>query len=119
MVGQPVTTARAAHTLPHTHSGWAVDVYSENSAAAMENGANVVFMVHINLGIVNPERLEPGLSYVAYEAVGYRYDGSDPVCPSDPRHVRFWGGASTYSCSGSGPFDLSSNAVSPRANPLP
>ena len=84
VVGQPATPLRAA-TPPVHYSGWAVDAYPEDSAAEMEstvrrmvrNGANVVWIGHNNPGIVDPHKVEPGLSYAVYEAL---------IDPGDPRH---------------------------------
>jgi hypothetical protein len=84
MVGLPATPLRAAPP-PEHYSGWAVDAYPEDSAAEMEatvrrmvrNGANVVWIGHNNPGIVDPHKVEPGLSYAVYEAY---------LDPDDPRH---------------------------------
>ena len=84
MVGQPATPLRAAPPSDH-YSGWAVDAYPEDSAAEMEatvrrmveNGANVVWIGHNNPGIVDPHKVEPGLSYAVYEAF---------INPDDPGH---------------------------------
>jgi hypothetical protein len=67
------------------YAGWAVEAYPELSAAEMEgilqrmvrNGANVVWIGHNNPGEVEPDKVEPALSYAVYEA--YRD-------PADPRH---------------------------------
>jgi hypothetical protein len=83
-VGQPATAARTSPP-PEHYSGWAVDAYPEDSAGEMEstvrrmvaNGANVVWIGHNNPGIVDPDKVEPGLSYAVYEAY---------IDAGDPRH---------------------------------
>jgi hypothetical protein len=58
------------------YAGWAVEAYPEQSAAEMEatvqrlvdHGANVIWIGHNNPGIVEPGKVEPGLSYSVYEA---------------------------------------------------
>ena len=84
VVGQPLAPTRAAPP-PLTYAGWAVDAYPEDSAREMQatvrrmadNGANVVWIGHNNPGIVDPDKVEPGLSYAVYEAF---------INPADPRH---------------------------------
>jgi hypothetical protein len=74
----------AAATGPH-YTGWAVEAYPEAPQDEMEamvrrmveGGANVVWIGHNNPGLVDPAKVEPGLSYAVYEA--YRD-------PADPRH---------------------------------
>ncbi|MFN2217883.1 MAG: hypothetical protein ACK2UA_04710, partial [Anaerolineae bacterium] len=59
--------------------------YPEDSARQMEatvrrlvdNGANVVWIGHNNPGVVDPDKVEPGLSYAVYEAF---------LDPADPRY---------------------------------
>ncbi len=80
----PVAHA-CADLAPAHYAGWAVEAYPELSAADMEAmvrrmvdaGANVVWIGHNNPGEVEPDKVEPGLSYAVYEA--YRD-------PADPRH---------------------------------
>ena len=68
------------------YAGWAVEAYPETSTAEMEamvqrladNGANVVWIGHNNPGLVDAEKVEPGLSYAVYEAY---------ADPADPRHT--------------------------------
>jgi hypothetical protein len=78
----------AAGTLPRAaapYAGWAVEAYPEATSAEMEAtvqrladyGANVVWIGHNNPGIVDAEKVEPGLSYAVYEAC---------VDVGDPRH---------------------------------
>ena len=84
VVGQPAVPVRAGPPPDH-YSGWAVDAYPEDSAGEMEatvrrmveNGANVVWIGHNNPGVVDPDKVEPGLSYAVYEAL---------IDPGDPRH---------------------------------
>ena len=67
------------------YAGWAVEAYPEDSAAEMEAtlrrmvnaGANVAWIGHNNPGVVDPGKVEPGLSYAVYEAT---------QDPGDPRH---------------------------------
>jgi hypothetical protein len=67
------------------YAGWAMEAYPESSAAAMETmvrrtvdaGSNVVWIGHNNPGEVDPDKVEPGLSYAVYEAY---------LDPTDPRH---------------------------------
>lgn len=67
------------------YAGWAVEAYPETSAAEMEAmvrrivqaGANVIWIGHNNPGEVDPDKVEPGLSYAVYEAF---------LDPADPRH---------------------------------
>ncbi len=83
--GQPLTPARAAPPPPRTYAGWAVEAYPEDTAAEMEatvrrmveNGANVVWIGHNNPGVVDRDKVEPGLSYAVYEAF---------IDSDDPRH---------------------------------
>jgi len=80
----PPAPLMAATTGPH-YAGWAVEAYPEASQEEMEamvrrmveGGANVVWIGHNNPGLVDPAKVEPGLSYAVYEA--YRD-------PADPRH---------------------------------
>jgi hypothetical protein len=105
VVGLPLAPARAARALdraarapdraarapdraaptPDRYAGWAVEAYPEDSARQMEatvrrlvdNGANVVWIGHNNPGVVDPDKVEPGLSYAVYEAF---------LDPADPRY---------------------------------
>ena len=85
VVSQPLAPVRAAPAPPRTYAGWAVEAYPEDSADEMEatvrrmvdNGANVVWIGHNNPGIVDPDKVEPGLSYAVYEAF---------IDSTDPRH---------------------------------
>jgi len=85
MVGPPAAPARAAARAPNRYAGWAVEAYPEDSAREMEatvrrlvdNGANVVWIGHNNPGVVDADKVEPGLSYAVYEAF---------LDPADPRH---------------------------------
>ncbi|MBN1659285.1 MAG: hypothetical protein JXA93_12845 [Anaerolineae bacterium] len=83
-----VTPGRGANVLapePVHYAGWAVEAYPEASAAEMEatvqrmvaHGANVVWIGHNNPGIVDAQKVEPGLSYAVYEAY---------IDPADGRH---------------------------------
>lgn len=80
----PVTELRA-EAPPAYYAGWAVEAYPELSAAEMEGivrrmagaGANVVWIGHNNPGIVDADKVEPGLSYAVYEAF---------QDPTDARH---------------------------------
>ncbi len=80
----PLPQARAAAAPAH-YAGWAVEAYPEASSAEMEatvrrlveHGANVVWIGHNNPGVVDAQKVEPGLSYAVYEAT---------VDASDPRH---------------------------------
>ncbi|MFN2183727.1 MAG: hypothetical protein ACK2UU_07040, partial [Anaerolineae bacterium] len=84
VAGLPLAPARAAPA-PDRYAGWAVEAYPEDSARQMEatvrrlvdNGANVVWIGHNNPGVVDPDKVEPGLSYAVYEAF---------TDPADPRH---------------------------------
>ena len=74
-----------AQDAPSHYAGWAVEAYPEASAAEIEAmvqrmvdaGANVVWIGHNNPGEVDPDKVEPGLSYAVYEAY---------LDPGDPRH---------------------------------
>ena len=74
-----------AHAVPTHYAGWALEAYPEESSAEMEatvrrlvdNGANVVWIGHNNPGVVDAQKVEPGLSYAVYEAT---------VDAADPRH---------------------------------
>ena len=67
------------------YAGWAVEAYPELSVARMQAmvrrianaGANVIWIGHNNPGEVQPDKVEPGLSYAVYEATRN---------PTDPRH---------------------------------
>jgi hypothetical protein len=80
----PLSQARA-DAAPAHYAGWAVEAYPEQSTAEMEatlrrlvnNGANVVWIGHNNPGVVDAQKVEPGLSYAVYEAT---------VDTADPRH---------------------------------
>jgi hypothetical protein len=84
VAGCPVVGALADAT-PVYYVGWAVEAYPELSAVEMQDivrrmadaGANLVWIGHNNPGIVDPDKVEPGLSYAVYEA--YRD-------PTDARH---------------------------------
>jgi len=84
LMGQPLAPTRATPPA-RTYSGWAVEAYPEDSAREMEvtvrrmvdNGANVVWIGHNNPGTVDPDKVEPGLSYAVYEAF---------TNSADPRH---------------------------------
>jgi hypothetical protein len=87
------TTNVRAGTPPIRYAGWAVEAYPEQSAADMEatvrrmvhtgtkasaeSPRSVVWIGHNNPGEVDPNKVEPGLSYAVYEA----YQD-----PGDPRH---------------------------------
>ncbi|HSJ55758.1 MAG TPA: hypothetical protein VLC95_01160 [Anaerolineae bacterium] len=71
--------------LPAHYAGWAVEAYPDASTAEMEatvrrlvaHGANIVWIGHNNPGIVDAQKVEPGLSYAVYEAY---------IEPADERH---------------------------------
>ncbi len=71
---------------PPVYAGWAMEAYPELSYSHMEAevrrqveaGANVVWIGHNNPGIVEADKVEPGLSYAVFEAL---------QDPADPRHA--------------------------------
>ena len=80
----PAATASGSEQTAR-YAGWAVEAYPELSAQDMvamvsrlaDNGANVVWIGHNNPGVVDRDKVEPGLSYAVYEAY---------VDAADPRH---------------------------------
>ncbi|MFN2289954.1 MAG: hypothetical protein ACK2UC_02065 [Anaerolineae bacterium] len=72
-----------AREQPAYYAGWTVEAYPELSSEDMvalvrrlaDNGANVVWIGHNNPGIVDADKVEPGLSYAVYDAYT---DAADP-----------------------------------------
>ena len=72
-----------AQTEPVRYTGWAAEAYPGVPASKMEAmvqrmvdaGANLVWIGHNNPGEVDPDKVEPGLSYAVYEAY---LDSGDP-----------------------------------------
>lgn len=77
--------ATPTRTISEHYAGWAAVAYPEMDAADMEAmvqrmvdaGANVLWIGHNNPGVVDLDKVEPGLSYAVYEAF---------QDPDDPRH---------------------------------
>ncbi|MCL7451941.1 MAG: hypothetical protein M8467_02710 [Anaerolineae bacterium] len=82
LVSCPAIPARASEDAAH-YAGWALEAYPDLSGDDMlamvqrlaSHGANVAWIGHNNPGVVDPDKVEPGLSYAVYEAY---LDAADP-----------------------------------------